>query len=135
MTAHLDWLEQRVGWYNLKTIAMIESHVTMSDKITTKKRYFISSLSPNAKELAHAIRNHWSIENSLHWILDMTMSENLSRMRKNHAPENMAIVRHITLNLLRDAKSKFRKDMSLKELQKKAGWGKKTLSTILMGQP
>ena len=132
VTDHLNWLEQRVEWCDLKTIAMVESHVTVDDKKTTEQRYFISSLSPNAKELAQAIRSHWSIENSLHWVLDVTMGEDLSRVRKGHAPENMAMVRHIVLNLLRGAKSQFRKDMSLKGLQKKAGWGENTLSTILM---
>lgn len=132
VTDHLDWLEQRVDWCDLKTIAMVESRVTSGDKTTTEQRYFISSLPANAKELAVAIRSHWAIENSLHWVLDVTMGEDLSRVRKDHAPENMAMIRHIVLNLLRGAKSQFRKDMSLKGLQKKAGWGEKTLSTILM---
>jgi len=111
---------------------MVESRVTVGDKTTTEQRYFISSLPANAKELAQAIRSHWAIETSLHWVLDVTMGEDLSRVRKDHAPENMAMIRHIVLNLLRGAKSQFRKDMSLKGLQKKAGWGDNTLSTILM---
>jgi predicted transposase YbfD/YdcC len=132
VTDHLDWLEQRVDWCDLKTIAMVESRVTIGDNTTTEKRYFMSSLSANAKELATAIRSHWAIENSLHWVLDVTMGEDLSRVRKDHAPENMAMIRHIVLNLLRGAKSQFRKDMSLKGLQKKAGWGENTLTTIVM---
>lgn len=132
VTDHLGWLEQRVDWCDLKTIAMVESRVTIGDKTTTEQRYFISSLPANAKELAEAVRSHWAIENSLHWVLDVTMGEDLSRVRKDHAPENMGMVRHIVLNLLRGAKSQFKKDMSLKGLQKKAGWGEKTLSTILM---
>lgn len=111
---------------------MVESRITINEKVTTERRYFISSLAANAKEIAQAIRSHWAIENSLHWVLDVTMGEDLSRMRKDHAPENMAMVRHIVLNLLRSAKSQFRKDMSLKGLQKKAGWGENTLSAILM---
>jgi len=132
VTDQLDWLEQRADWCDLKTIVMVESRVTVGDKTTTEQRYFISSLPANAKELAQAIRSHWAIENSLHWVLDVTMGEDLSRVRKDHAPENMAMVRHIVLNLLRGAKSQFRKDMSLKGLQKKAGWGENTLSAILM---
>ena len=132
VTDRIDWLEQRFDWCDLKTIAMVESQVTIGKKTTIEQRYFISSLPPNAKEIAQAIRSHWAIENSLHWVLDVTMGEDLSRVRTDNAPENMAMVRHIVLNLLRGAKSRFRKDMSLKGLQKKAGWGEKTLSTILM---
>ena len=130
-TDQLDWLEQRANWCDLKTVALVESHVTVNGKVTTEQRYFISSLPANAKEIAQAIRSHWAIENSLHWVLDVTMGEDLSRVRKDHAPENMAMIRHIVLNLLRGAKPQFRKDMSLKALQKKAGWGENTLSTIL----
>ena len=86
---------------------------------------------PNAKQLAEAIRSHWAVENSLHWILDVTLREDDSRVRKDHAPENMAMVRHIILNMLQNTKKKF-KDMSIKRLQKKAGWGDSTLDMILM---
>jgi len=77
------------------------------------------------------LRSHWAIENSLHWVLDVTLREDNSRIRKDNAPENMAMVRHIILNLLQGAKKKF-KEMSIKRLQKKAGWGEKTLDLILM---
>lgn len=132
VTDRLNWLEQRSQWCDLKTVAVVQSTVTMGDKTTTEERYFISSLAPNAKEIAEAIRGHWAIENSLHWVLDVTLGEDNSRVRKDHAPENMAMIRHIILNLLRSAKSHYRKDMSLKGLQKKAGWGESTLDLILM---
>jgi predicted transposase YbfD/YdcC len=61
----LDWLEQREQWVGLRTIAMIKSTVTVGEKTTTEQRYFISSLEPNAKQIADAIRSHWAIENSL----------------------------------------------------------------------
>ena len=96
----MDWLEQRTNWCDFKTVALVESHVTINGKVTTEQRYFISSLPAHAKEIAQAIRSHWAIENSLHWVLDVTMGEDLSRVRKDHAPENMAMVRHIVLNLL-----------------------------------
>ena len=98
VTDHLDWLEHRSDWCDLKTVAMVESRVTVGDTTTTEQRYFISSLPANAQELAQAIRSHWAIENSLHWVLDVTMGEDLSRVRKAHAPENMAMIRHIVLN-------------------------------------
>lgn len=126
----LDWLQQRAQWKDLKSIAVIESHITVKEKTTIERRYFISSLEANAKQIAHAIRSHWAIENSLHWILDVTLNEDNSRVRKDNAPENMAIVRHITLNMLQNTKKKY-KEMSIARLQKKAGWGESTLDQIL----
>ncbi len=132
VTDQLEWLEQKKAWRDLKTVVAVESVVTTHEKTMTEIRYFISSLPPNAKEIAHAIRRHWAIENSLHWVLDVTLGEDNSRVRKDNAPENMAMIRHIVLNLLRNAKGKYSKDMSLKALQKKAGWGNATLDDILM---
>lgn len=127
----IQWLEQRKEWRDLKTVIMIESHVSVGEHTTTEQRYFISSLAANAKQIAEAIRSHWAVENSLHWVLDVTLREDDSRVRKDHAPENMAMVRHIILNMLQNTKKKF-KDMSIRRLQKKAGWGDSTLDMILM---
>lgn len=127
----VDWLEQRKQWRNLKTVIMVESHVSIGEHKTIEQRYFISSLPAHAKQIAEAIRSHWAVENSLHWVLDVTLREDDSRVRKDHAPENMAMVRHIILNMLQNTKKKF-KDMSIKRLQKKAGWGDSTLDMILM---
>lgn len=132
VTNRIEWLEQRNEWRDIKTIAAVESITHIGEKSLSEIRYFISSLPANAKEIAEAIRSHWAIENSLHWVLDVTLGEDNSRIRKKNAPENMAMVRHIVLNLLRGAKGKFGKDISLKGLQKKAGWGDSTLDTILM---
>jgi predicted transposase YbfD/YdcC len=101
---------------------MIESHITVGKHVRTEQRYFISSLAAGAELIANSVRSHWAIENSLHWVLDVTLREDSSRVRKDHAPENMAMVRHIILNMLQNAKRQF-KDMSIKRLQKKAGWG------------
>ena len=110
---------------------MIESRVSTGGHTKVERRYFISSLAANAKQIAEAIRSHWAVENSLHWVLDVTLREDDSRVRKDHAPENMAMVRHIILNMLQNTKKKF-KDMSIRRLQKKAGWGDSTLDMILM---
>lgn len=128
----LEWLKQRSDWADLRTIAMVESQVTTGGKTTREQRYFISSLPPDAKQVAESIRSHWAIENSLHWVLDVTLREDDSRVRKDNAPENMAMVRHMILNMLRNAKKTEKKDMSLKRLQKKAGWGESALDKILL---
>ena len=89
------------AWAGLKSVVMIESIRQMENGISSEKRYYITSLAPDSKKLAHAIRSHWAIENRLHWCLDVTFGEDASRIRKDHAPENLNIVRKIAMNILR----------------------------------
>jgi predicted transposase YbfD/YdcC len=126
----LDWLEQKEEWKDLKTVAMIEETREIGEKKSVERRFFISSLEANAQVIASAVRSHWGIENTLHWVLDMTFREDESRIRGKNAAENMAIVRHIALNMLQNAK-KTMKDISIKGLRKAAGWGNSTLELIL----
>ena len=114
----LSWLEQKVEWQHLKTIAMIEETREIGDKKSVERRFFISSLPANAKEIASAVRAHWAVENTLHWVLDMTFREDESRIREKNAAENMAIVRHIALNMLQNAKKSF-KDISTSDQKSK----------------
>ena len=127
----IEWLDQRVNWPGIQTVAMLEEHQIKGSKESVERRFFISSLSADAKQIASAVRAHWSIENSVHWVLDVTFNEDGSRVRTDHAPENMAVVRHIALNMLNNAKKTRFKGQSIKGLRKKAGWGDSTLDTIL----
>jgi predicted transposase YbfD/YdcC len=95
---HLTTIER---WAGLKSIVMIKSRRELSDKVTEDTRFYISSLMPDAKKTLHAVRAHWGIENSLHWVLDVTFNEDDSRIRMDAAPENFAIMRHIALNLIK----------------------------------
>lgn len=79
---------------------MVRSEVERDGQICQDTRYFITPLS-DLSAFANAVRKHWGIENSLHWCLDMTFHEDYSRIRKDHSAENMAVVRHIALNILK----------------------------------
>ena len=107
-TQQIDWLGGREHWSNLKSVAVVESvrHVLGKDKPKPTRRYYISSLKPESGEqMAKLIRNHWSIENSQHWSLDMAFNEDQSRVRKDHGDQNLAVLRRIALGLLRRDKS------------------------------
>ena len=80
---------------------MVESRIERGDKIETERRSYISSRALSAAAFAAAVRGHWAIENKLHWVLDVTFREDLSRLRAGHGASNMAVVRHFALNLVR----------------------------------
>src|SRR6266853_2353112 len=112
-------VSQVVNWYaaqrsypgaprfpQLTTIAMVESRIERGDKIETERRSYISSRALSAAAFAAAVRDHWRIENNLHWTLDVTFNEDQSRLRTGHGAKNMAVVRHFALNLVRQVADK-----------------------------
>lgn len=100
-TDDLGWLSQRKEWRGLTSIAMVESTRIIREKETMERRYFISSLPADAAKIGRAVREHWGIENRLHWCLDVTYNDDASRIRKDHGPQNMTVLRRLAVNLLR----------------------------------
>lgn len=92
-------------WAGFCSIAMVVSIRIINGEETKQVRFYISSLQSNARRILHAARRHWSIENELHWVLDVALNEDRSRVRKDNAPANLAVLRHIALNLLKQEKS------------------------------
>jgi predicted transposase YbfD/YdcC len=111
----------------LITIGMVESRIERGDKIETERRSYISSRALSAAAFAEAVRAHWAIENNLHWVLDVTFREDLSRLRVGHGAKNMAVVRHFALNLVRQVADK----RSIKRRRKRAVWDPQYLLEIL----
>jgi len=104
LVTDISWLEQRNDWCGLKSVGMVKSNVIENGETRTYIRYFISSLM-TIDEFAFSVRKHWSIENQLHWCLDVIFRKDASRARKDNSPLNMSILRKTALSLLNQAKS------------------------------
>jgi predicted transposase YbfD/YdcC len=128
-TDDIAWLQKRHDWKSLQSIIAVTAKREIDNKVTEETRYFISSLDANdPKRLERVVRAHWSIENNLHWILDIAFDEDSNRTRKGHSAENLAVIRHIALNLIK-AEKKSKVGVKIKRL--KAGWDNDYLLRIL----
>lgn len=116
-------------WKNLAQLVLFESERTIDGEVSTGSRYFITSRkSLTAKEALAAVRGHWQIENKLHWTLDVAFREDDSRLRAENAAENLAVVRHVALNLLRGVKGS---KVGIKNRRLEAGWSDPFLMKVL----
>jgi predicted transposase YbfD/YdcC len=129
--ALIDYLRNRDGWPNLRTIGKVSSERRLNGQTSREDRYFIASLDGNARRLLKAVRSHWGIENSLHWVLDIAFDEDHQRVRKDNGPANFAVLRHIALNLLKQDKTV---KAGIKAKRLKAGWDEPYLLKVLFGQ-
>ena len=126
----LDYLAQHRTWKNLRTVVMIRSERRVGDATSLETRYYISSLESDARLALQAARGHWGIENGLHWVLDIAFREDESRVRQGHAPENLAVLRHMALNLL---KQEHTAKVGIKAKRLKAAWDRDYLLQVLSG--
>ena len=128
VSSEIDWLPQREEWMGLTSIIMVISQRTIDGQTTKEARYYITNIGADAERLGKAIRIHWGIENSVHWVLDVIFEEDMSLITTGHAAENFSILKRLTLNMLRlDANSK----TSLKGKRRKAGWNNAYLAQLL----
>lgn len=125
----IEWMdEEKDRWRDLKSIIKIDSVREIQNKRTEETRYYISSLNNNVELISNSIREHWGIENKLHWSLDVTFREDESRKRVGKTAKNFTVVRRIALNLLRTCDDL---KISLKRKRLKAGWNEEYLKNIL----
>ena len=117
------------NWEQLQTVSLIRAQRLMGDEKTCEDRFHIASI-VGAKRVLGAVRSHWGIENSLHWTLDLAFDEDRCRVRKDNGPENLAILRHIAINLLKHEKTCQR---SIKGKRLLAGWKEDYLLKVLSG--
>jgi predicted transposase YbfD/YdcC len=121
------WLQERHAWPGLKGVVMVESTREIGDKIEQETRFYITSLVWLACQLGPVIRAHWAIENSLHWIMDMTFRDDECRVRTDHAPANFTTIKHIAHNLIRRAPGKD----SFRLKRKVAAWDDEFLVSLI----
>jgi predicted transposase YbfD/YdcC len=137
VSADIGWLDgdrRFPGEYRfpkIVAIASVEARVHEKGANRIQRRFYIASRKMTAAELGRAVRGHWAIENSLHWVLDVVFREDSARSRTGHGPANMAVVRHFAFNLARAANDK----RSLKLRRKKAGRNNQYLAQILNASP
>lgn len=125
----LDWLPQLKDWSGLKSIIAVRRTTLNGAKESVETRFFISSLQPEAEHQGKIIRGHWGIENCLHWQLDVTFREDLSRVRKDNGAENLSVLRRSTLNILKNDKVSKK---SLKRRRLQASWDVDYLRQLMM---
>lgn len=117
----------------MHNVIEIESIREIKGEITNEKRYYISSIAAETKPILNAVRQHWGVENKLHWVLDISFGDDQSRVRKGNVPRNMAIIKRTVLNLLNIVK-KASPSLSLKRMRKMVGWNDTLLEKILVAE-
>ncbi len=124
----INWLRHQDRWAGLRSLVLVEARRIVGQQESLEQRYYITSVAPVASKLLAAVRGHWGIENQVHWVLDVSFSEDRSRIRKGYGAANMSLLRRLTLNLIRQEQTV---KSSLKQKRKRAGWDNRYLEKVL----
>ena len=124
---NVEWLQERHAWPGLKSVVKVESRREIGEKIETETRFYLASAVLTAIAAAAFARGHWGIENALHWVLDMAMRNDESRVLTGNAAANPAIIKRIAYNLIRRVKGKH----SFRSKRKLAAWDDDCLPSLL----
>ncbi len=130
ITSAIEWLGAKAAWAKLHSIGMVESCREVGETVQVETRYFLTSLPAQGVRFAQAVRQHWGIENALHWVLDVSFNEDACRIRKNKGAQIFSMLRHIAMNLLRQER---RHKRGIKARRKRAGWDRDYLLHVLAG--
>jgi predicted transposase YbfD/YdcC len=129
VSGNVSWLTERhPAWNTIKSIGVVQSTRETPEKTSTERRYYVSSLTPDPKRFATAVRAHWGIENSLHYVLDVAFREDASRIKSGCGPENWASFRKIALTVARSDKESTH---SVKKRIKQIAWSDEYLERLL----
>jgi len=101
----IHWFADHKEWEGLRSVGVVEARREIKGQVSVERRYYLSSLPADAARFARAVRGHWSVENQLHWVIDVVFAEDQSRARSGNAAENLAAARRLALNLLRPDKT------------------------------
>jgi predicted transposase YbfD/YdcC len=123
----IEWLQERHDWPGLKGVAMVESQREIDGKISKETRFYITSLTLLANTIGPMIRDHWAIENGLHWLLDMLFRDDECRVRTDNAPANFTTLKHMANNVFRRAPGKDSQRLK----RKTAGWDDEYLASLI----
>jgi predicted transposase YbfD/YdcC len=127
---YLANVRELTRWAGIQSLTMILSERRIGEEVEIQDRYYISSLPSDAEKILKAKRSYWGIENRLHWVLDIAFNEDHSRVRKDNAPQNFAVLRHMALNLLKQEHSL---KVGIKAKRLKCGWDSAYLLQVLAG--
>lgn len=127
---YLRYIRDRDRWPQLSSLVLIEYERRQGKRVTIERRYYISSLPGEARQILTVVRSHWGIENSLHWVLDIAFDEDRSRIRKDNGPENFSLLRRIAVNLAQQDQTT---KAGVRSKRLKAAWDEQYLLKLLLG--
>jgi predicted transposase YbfD/YdcC len=127
VSTDIAWLQADRDWPGLTAVGKVVRVREMADKTTTETAYYLLSTAMDPERFGEVVRSHWGVENRPHWCLDVTMNEDRMRNRMDNAPHNLAVLRHMALNLVRKESS----EGSLPKKLRRAAWSDSFLARVL----